>query len=705
MAKQIYALARETETAELDTRTDAAIEQARSMKATSEAAIKQSASAASEARSLQTTAADLAEEAARPDVDVQATAAKGRQLAMQAMKMLGPWQQEAAARALSGTDQDVLDYLRTRWKEADQHDIRQRVVNLSTQSPVEAVRTAATAALAGSPEQVEAFQTTGQYEAGSTHARVEVAHLATTGGTYVSEAAEAVLKTGTPRALAEFLQAGRYGKQLQDERILTARLATEGGPELKAAATIALAGPAEVIHEFVTVGQYMAQRKDDLATTHQRHLQGLLAEGAMIAAKAYEDAWRAAEAAAKAINAAKEAEEASDQAKESARQAQVHADDADASAGAAETSAAEAAESAATARDAANRADADAESAENSAANAAFSAAYARESARKADRAKEEAYASKKAAGASETEANAAAAAAWKSVQRLAEEELEEAIKQATESRKEEEGPRNTNCVRTPYFPAPCQLPVFRWFFEAATPGTTTHNVIWEISGLADIQKCITSPVAADCALAATGLLPWGKLKLLGKIDEGVEALQSARGARRSIDCLTSSGSGNFRSASESCPKWAKGVLDRLPKWEEGDKTVGELFDINGDPIPDLPPGIEQMKSGEKWYDGEGNSYDDPLWAAAQKQLYGKKGFPAGKHRKYKASSHVETKYAIWMEQQGIEHATVVINNNAGVCDKAQNCADAVGHILPYGSSLTVYYPGDKKTLWGARPR
>lgn len=219
----------------------------------------------------------------------------------------------------------------------------------------------------------------------------------------------------------------------------------------------------------------------------------------------------------------------------SARQAQVHADDANASAGAAETgaaetSAAEAAASAATARNAANRADADAESAENSAANAAFSAAYARESARKADRAKEEAYASKKAAGASETEANAAAAAAWKSVQRLAEKELEEAIKQAERDRKEQEGSREKQCVSGRFFPTPCSLPIFRWIYAANTPGDPVHNAVWEITGLADIQKCITNPVAADCALAATGLLPWGKLKLLGKIDEGVEALQSARG-------------------------------------------------------------------------------------------------------------------------------------------------------------------------------
>ncbi|MCX4860734.1 ALF repeat-containing protein [Streptomyces canus] len=173
-----------------------------------------------------------------------------------------------------------------------------------------------------------------------------------------------------PKTLAAFLQAGQYGKRLQDERILTARLATEGGPELKAAATIALAGPAELIHEFVTVDQYMAQRKDDLSTTHNHHLQGLLAEGSMIAAKAHEDAWRAAEAAAKAVNATQEATEASNQAAKSAGEAAEHAADADASADAAETSAAKAAASAVTARDAANRADADAEAAEDSAADA-----------------------------------------------------------------------------------------------------------------------------------------------------------------------------------------------------------------------------------------------------------------------------------------------------------------------------------------------
>jgi hypothetical protein len=164
-AREIFDLARETENADLETRTDAAIERARSMKTTSDAAISTSAATQVQALSLNDTATALAQEAARPDVDIQATAAKGRQLAMQAMKLLGPWHQEAAAQALSGTDQDVLDYLRTRWKEANHNDVRQRVVELSTQSPYASVRTAATEALKGTPEQIETFYSSGQYDA------------------------------------------------------------------------------------------------------------------------------------------------------------------------------------------------------------------------------------------------------------------------------------------------------------------------------------------------------------------------------------------------------------------------------------------------------------------------------------------------------------------------------------------------------------
>ncbi|MDK9498624.1 hypothetical protein QEZ40_003811 [Streptomyces katrae] len=52
---------------------------------------------------------------------------------------------------------------------------------------------------------------------------------------------------------------------------------------------------------FVATGQYMAQRKDDLADHHKNQIQTLLAEGDAIASKAQENRWKAAEAAARAL--------------------------------------------------------------------------------------------------------------------------------------------------------------------------------------------------------------------------------------------------------------------------------------------------------------------------------------------------------------------------------------------------------------------
>ncbi|GEB60119.1 hypothetical protein GCM10017674_76020 [Streptomyces gardneri] len=71
----------------------------------------------------------------------------------------------------------------------------------------------------------------------------------------------------------------------------------------------------------------------------------------------------------------------------------------------------------------------------------------------------------------------------------------------------------------------------------------------------------------------------------------------------------------------------------------------------------------------------------------------------------YSIASHVEAKYAAFMKNNGIEHATVVINNNNGVCNKYWNCTNAVEAILPIGSTLKVYYPGSGSpvTLYGKR--
>ncbi|MEV7683061.1 DddA-like double-stranded DNA deaminase toxin [Streptomyces sp. NPDC088341] len=61
----------------------------------------------------------------------------------------------------------------------------------------------------------------------------------------------------------------------------------------------------------------------------------------------------------------------------------------------------------------------------------------------------------------------------------------------------------------------------------------------------------------------------------------------------------------------------------------------------------------------------------------------GQKRISRNQGAKYRASSHVETKYAVWMNENQVKEATVVINNNEGVCNQAQNCELAISHILP----------------------
>jgi hypothetical protein len=103
-------------------------------------------------------------------------------VALRALKYFGSWRKDAAARALSGTDADVIAYLSTGWDKAVADEMRQQVADIATVSPYEAVRTAATEALKGTDQQIRDFYTTGQHEAAKTDYRVEATTLANEGG-------------------------------------------------------------------------------------------------------------------------------------------------------------------------------------------------------------------------------------------------------------------------------------------------------------------------------------------------------------------------------------------------------------------------------------------------------------------------------------------------------------------------------------------
>jgi hypothetical protein len=227
-------------------------------------------------------------------------------------------------------------------------------------------------------------------------------------GPGVKEAGQAALDSGSTDRMREFLTTGHFTARTNDERVRAVQLMESGGPELSAAAEVALAGPPDVLHAFIQVGQYSALRADRLTATHVARVQGLIAGAARVAWTAQENAALAQKVAAEARKASEKAAEYAQQAKDSATQAGVYADQARDSAEAAEKSAAEAAASARTARAAEADAHAAARSAANSAARATASAAAAQGSAGAAWQAAGEARASANAAGKSAEEAQKA---------------------------------------------------------------------------------------------------------------------------------------------------------------------------------------------------------------------------------------------------------------------------------------------------------
>ncbi|WP_443059923.1 polymorphic toxin-type HINT domain-containing protein [Streptomyces sp. NBC_00467] len=549
-ARQVHQVALAVETEELASRGEAALERARTEKAQSDQLVLATEAVIRDARALDGTAEALAIEASKPEVNVAAAAAKGRKLALDSLRLRGPWHQQAAADALSGADADVLEYLRNGWKNAAAEETRDRVLQLSVDSPYLSVRKGASEALEGTPEQITAFYTDGQYTVGETDLAVAVSKANNFGGISVKEASKAALKDGSGKALAAFLEVGQYSARLTDEEVIASKLVNDGGEEVQAAAKAALASPPSKLHEFIAVGQYMAARKDDLTTTHRAQIGRLLAEGEIIAANAQANRWRAAEAAAKANGASTEAANAAGEAKKSAAAATVYAAQAKKSADAAAVSAGQAHQSATTARNAADAANRDADAAEASAAQAEFSAEYARQSAREASESAEDARGSATAAGKSAAEAEAAASQAWAEVKRKREVELAEAKRQAEEARKEQAKKEPGHCGYTMVagyaHPNPCE--------ESDAFGL--DDLVGEIVGASDIEKCIKNPTWGDCAMAVVAVTPLGKLKIVKK---GVDAVEDiANGTRRgkeAIECAA-------KAAGDSFPSGTRVLMD-----------------------------------------------------------------------------------------------------------------------------------------------
>ncbi len=590
-ASAVYDLARRTEAEDLAAATAAAVVEARVLKAAEDEATGDIGTFLADWKAQDQEAADLATEAARPGADPKALAAKGRKVALRTVKTGGPWSQEAAQPALSGTDAAVVEWLRAGRHKAELDDMRQSVREIAEDSPDEAVRTAATTALKGDAQQVQDFFTTGQHEAAVTDNRVRVYQLIATGGTGVKEAGEKALRDGSPKAVAAFLMTGQYTARQIDERVQATQLLAAGGPEVQAAATFALAGTPESVTAFLQTGRYTADRKDQLAATHAAQMAHLIAGAAQTAATAQQDAWEATEAAAVANNAAAEADTARKQASSYATQAGRYAADARASAQNAEASATRAGQSAATARNASQAAARDAGKAAASAGRARVSAEQARWSAASAREAANRAYASASAAGQDADAAQEAADQAWtiaveKAIQERRDElaageedvqaqaaQLEEELKKELDALIQEEinkaeyeywRAKNPPCPNTigPFGEGAMLCALLRnrvhigfqqngllnflsdlsFFFDGVYDKAQIFKTVMKsILGVDSAEECIKQRSAAACAELAIGFFPAGKaarLAELGKKAKNVEeAARASRFRRILADC------------------------------------------------------------------------------------------------------------------------------------------------------------------------
>ncbi|MEU2660183.1 ALF repeat-containing protein, partial [Streptomyces sp. NPDC007325] len=523
-AKNVFAVARDLEAEDLATRTAAATERARDEKAADDAFTLVLGHAMKASMTLDNQLKELAAEATDPGVDVTALAAKGRKAALELMKTRGPWVAEAAGEALSGTDQEVVDFLRTGWSKAQKDDARQRVARLSLESPSEAVRAEAAEVALQSDAQVESFLTDRQHQIGATDNRVAVTQIHSSGGDEVRRAAQTALQDSSPKALATFLYVGQYRAQRTDDRLKATEEYSRGGPEVKAGAKVALLGSPERLRAFVATGLHIADRKDQLAATHVAELQNLIAEMGITAAEAQANAWEATKAAAVANNAKAEAEAASAQAAKSAELAGKYAKDADHSATAAEASAAKAANSAAAARTAAASANADAAAAEASAARARLSAQWARVSASEAREASEKAFAASIAAGKDRDDANTAASEAWKiTADKMIAEEAEE-LRRAQEEEDKKKGHPCPVVPRQGYEGAlaACLLTQEDAYVDMESLKSSTE-VYKEFIGVNDALKCWNDPTLADCTMVAIAVTPLGKIKAVKKLDDLID--------------------------------------------------------------------------------------------------------------------------------------------------------------------------------------
>ena len=542
-AQDIYKIAREVEAEELLGRTNAGIERARDDQAKANARTTEQAVLDQAAKDREAERNRLVSEAAKPGADLSAIAASGRKLAVLVMQNGTAWGRAAAEDVLTGTDDDVIDYLRNSWATTKDGDDRSYVERLAEESETEEVRNAAEAALDGNAATITEFIENGQYNVAAQSMRVAIARVIGDAGPVLKESGLAALNSDDPKKFSKFLTRTQFTARTQDQRVRAAQLFDTGSPEVKSAARIALEGSPQSLHAFIVSGQYKAQRKDYLAATHVAQIQKMIADAAKVAATAQQNAATAQKVAATARKAAAEATEWAKKASESSAKAKTYADEAAKHAKAAEASAASASASAKTARDAANSADVAASDAARSAADATLSSEMAQASASTAwhyaDKAKQSAVEAGKDADAALKAATEAFTIAVQQ-QREEDEARRKAAVAAKEKAKNDEGAHAREVYRCQQGFVPCDPEGFaRWCQHSETycdilaygdEFGAAMEQLWngekEFLGLGEFEACMQEKDFEHCSSFVADALIRAKLELLKEAYDRLKKLK-----------------------------------------------------------------------------------------------------------------------------------------------------------------------------------
>ncbi|WP_182546089.1 DddA-like double-stranded DNA deaminase toxin [Halosaccharopolyspora lacisalsi] len=124
---------------------------------------------------------------------------------------------------------------------------------------------------------------------------------------------------------------------------------------------------------------------------------------------------------------------------------------------------------------------------------------------------------------------------------------------------------------------------------------------------------------------------------------------------------------------SSAAQEWLTDVGGRISPEAGVHVTTGIGFDVHGSEVGSARSGRDRLAAAVSQH-----LRDTPRFPSA--------GSPSGS---FASSDHAETKYAMWMRENQVEHLTVVINKDV-VCEPPPGCQRAVRAILSRGSSMTV---------------